>query len=262
MANSLAEEIAEIHSGDLIEAEQLLQEIVRAGRTPNAAEKVFFQRLGWDQRKTNDNIRRVNSALTQQRIAGTPADREAAILEAETSAGVLAKEGPKIQARIAKDQALLASLERDASLAVKRVEEQVAACQRAREVAPNHIKEKVQQARNVIEAGAGQDLREAKQRHQELICVLNVGNVYADQKTHIENGLRRLLPAAVVQGVSGRMITLAYSAEWPALKAECEQEFAELNTKLPGIQAEYDQQIAAAELPLNFYSDPANQENI
>ncbi len=45
MAQSLAEEIAETHTSDLIEADQLLREIVQAGRQPNAGERVFLRGL-------------------------------------------------------------------------------------------------------------------------------------------------------------------------------------------------------------------------
>ena len=155
------------------------------------------------------------------------------------------------------------AIERDARLSAKRVEEQRDACKRARELAPRHVKEKVQQARNIIDAGIGQDLRKAKARHHDLVYILNVGNVYENLQCHLEYGLQRLLPAAVVRSVSGRMATLRYSEQWPGLKAECQAEYDALSEQLPALQAEYDSQITVAELALNYYSDPkfSQEEN-
>jgi len=36
---------------------------------------------------------------------------------------------------------------------------------------------------------------------------------------------------------------------------------AELQSKLPGLQALYDDAVRQAELPLDFYSDPKNSES-
>ena len=101
MITCFADEVAESHANDCMEADELLKTIVQGGRKPNYAESVFFQqKMGWNERQVNDQIRRMSSVLRNQSIAGTPADREAAQDECKTSADVLAKESPKLSAKI------------------------------------------------------------------------------------------------------------------------------------------------------------------
>ena len=196
-------------------------------------------------------------ALNLVPVAGCPATREAAEAEAKTSSSLLESEGPKIREKLDKLQKQLDGLERDARLSAKRCEEQRDAVSKLRELVPSHVRAKVDQAKSIlITQGVGRDLRAAKARHQELVCVLNVGGVYDSPARHIEYGLRRLYPEAVTKTVDGGgMIRLAYSPEWPALKSAAEVEFAEVNSKLPELQAAYDAELTEIEKGLDFYSN-------
>lgn len=244
------------------ESEQLLIEIIREGRTELlTSERAFLAReMGWDEAEVKRQMRRVNTIVRLQAIAGRPEDRDAALIECQTSVDLLAKEGPKIEAKIEKLRAELSGLERAASTAQKRVEAQSEAVQQLRNHCPQDIVERVRQAVKVVEAGIGQDLRDAQSRHHELKCILNIDNVYESKETHLGFGLKNLLRAAVTQSVEGNMIRLSYSPEWPLLRVECEREFSELSGRLPELQAEYDEAIRQAELPLSYYADPKNQE--
>lgn len=244
------------------ESEQLLRELVMEGRTNLlTSERAFLAReMGWDEAEIKRQLRRVNTILRLQAIAGRPEDREAALIECQTSVDLLAKEAPKIQEQIAKLQTKLSGLERDASTAQKRVEAQSDAVQQLRNHCPQDIKERVQQAVRIVEAGIGQDLRTATARHRELQSVLNLGNVYESPQKHLD-ALKFLSRAAVLEGVSGNFVTRAYSPEWPAIKAAAEIEYADLAGRLPELQAEYDEAIRQAESPLSYYADPKNQEN-
>ena len=251
-----ADEIQESFHADHVQSEWLLADIVRQGRTPTPAEYVFFARCGWAPPLVNDQFRRMLQVLRIQPIAGSPADREATALEAETSAAILEKEGPKLEQKIAELQAKLSGLERDARLSRKRCEEQRDAVSRLRELLPQHVQSKVDQAKVILNnEGVGVDLREAKTRHHELVCILNVGGVYARQEKHIEYALRMNLPEAVNTITEGGMNRYVYSASWPGLKAAAELEFAEVAAKLPELQAAYDAELAVIELALDFYSN-------
>ena len=94
------------------------------------------------------------------------------------------------------------------------------------------------------------------------MCNLNIGNVYDTPLKHIEYGLLRSLPAAVTKIVVNQILRYDYSAEWPALKAECQREFDELTVKLPELQAAYDEAVRELEMPLDHYSDPKNSEEV
>lgn len=258
---SFAEEVQQHFSVDAMDAEQLLMDVAREGRTELlTSERAYLAReMGWDDAEIKRQQRRVNSILRLSAIVGRPEDRESALNECQVATDLLAKQGPKITQEIEKLQQKLAGLERDANSAQRRVEQQTEAVVNLRQHVPNHIRERVQRAVNVVNTGIGADLRDAKARHHELTCILNIGNVYESQERHLEFGLKNLLPAAVITGENGRFITRAYSPEWPTLQAECQREFAELNQRLPDLQAEYDSQIQQAELPLDFYSNPALQ---
>ena len=245
------------------EAEQLLREVATEGRTELlTSERAYLAReLGWDATEITKQLRRVNSILRLQSIAGRPEDREAALQECQTATDLLAKQGPKIEEKIDKLRAELAGLERDATTSAKRVEAQGQAVEQLRSHCPVDIAERVKTARKIVESTIGADLRNAKSRHHELRCILNIDNVYASPEKHLES-LQRLLPAGVSKTVdSGKMIRLAYSPQWVTLKAECQVELDELTARLPELQAEYDAAVQQAELPLDYYSDPKNQEN-
>ena len=258
VSTCFADDIAASFRNDLEEAETLLQDITRQNRTPNAAELAFFARLAWDQRKIGDNLRRVNQAMAQSAIAGTPADREAAETEEKISIEIAEKEVPKHRAKAEEHTSKADAYERAARLASKKVEQHRESKMKCREFAPLADRQKVDEAKSILNTqGVGADLRAAKSRHQELVCVLNVGGVYDSPAKHIEYALRRNLPEAVTKTVDGGgMIRLAYSPEWPALKSAAEVEFAELNSKLPELQAAYDAELFEIEKGLDFYSNP------
>jgi len=139
---------------------------------------------------------------------------------------------------------------------VRHVEQQADACTQLRTHCPASIVEGVNQARRVLDAGIGQDLRDAKSRHHELSCILNIGGVYESKERHLEHGLKNLLRAAVDTIVENQRMRFDYSAEWPSLRSECEKEFAVLTASLPALQAAYDDAVHELEKPLDHYSDP------
>jgi hypothetical protein len=237
------------------EAEQLVIEVVMEGRTEFlTSERAFLAReMGWDEKQARKELVRVRNILRLQAIAGRPEDREAALTECQTSVDLLAKQGPKIEEKIEKLRAELSGLERAASTAQKRVEAQSEAVQQLRTLCPQDIKERVQQAIRIVEAGIGQDLRTATARHRELQGILNLGNVYESPQKHLD-ALKFLLRSAVLEGVSSGFVTRAYSPEWPMLRSQCESEYAAICERLPQLQTEYDAAIEQAELPLGFYA--------
>lgn len=247
-----ADEVQEEFDGDCSAAETLLRDIVKQDRKISPAEYAFFSRLGWDEIKTREQRRRVSVAMTFAHISGSPEMRKATQEEAKKAANIASKEIPKLDEEISKLQAKRDAYERESLLLAKRVQQQNDAVVRLRDMVPLHIKNAVGKAeRELNTKGIGKDLREAKQRHNELSNILNLGGVYATKEDHVRFGLSRLLPDAVIRN------TNAFSQEWPALKAACQREFDELNKKLPKLQEAYDKALAVAEAPLAYYSDPA-----
>ena len=63
------------------------------------------------------------------------------------------------------------------------------------------------------------------------------------------------VPFVPLQPGGNQSLRYVYSDQWPGLKSSAEVEFAEVNSKLPELQAAYDQELASIEAGLDFYSN-------
>jgi hypothetical protein len=237
----------------LSEADELLQEIIDEGRQRAALSEVVWFRanVGWDEKQVADELRRMSNVLRLRGIAGTAADREAAAKEAATAADVLAKEGPKVAAKIAELETKLRSMENDARLSARRVEEQSQAVDSLRKLAPENVAKSVRDAVNVIEHTLGREIANGEIRANELQCCLDRSR-HRNEAAYLE-GLARSFPAAVMVGHTGQYIKRGLSPEWPSIRSGIESELSELAAKLETQRAEYAAAIAAAEAPLSYY---------
>lgn len=261
-----ADEVADTYESDCEEAEWLLRDRARQNQKLTESDYAFTaSRLNWDRVKTNTEFRRVSQAVTLLSIAGTPAQQEAKEAEAQAAAEVFAKESPKLEAKILELQAKLSGLERDARLTEKRVEETREALAKLPTVTPTFLRKKVGKAESLLNTeGVGANLRAATSRHQELTCILKSA-LFNSAESYVSS-LRRLCPAAVrtiVEGPEGgnRSMRFVLSDEWPAIKSSCEREFAELNERMPELQAAYDTAMAEIKRPLIGYFFSTNEEN-
>lgn len=249
-----ADEIREDFRNDSETFELACRDYVRQNREKDDAFFALAFRVGLDKPKASDRFREVARAMGLLAIAGSREIQRKTEEEAKKAADVLAANGKKFLEVAAKAQADYDALEKTARLAAQRVEHQRGADKQLPELAPKVVKKEVSDAESLLNTqGVGAELRAAKQRHQELTCILNVDGVYPNQADHIQHGLKRLLPEAVVTGVTGRMVEYGYSPMWPSLKAECEREFTELNPRLPELQAAYDKALTIVRKPLADY---------
>jgi hypothetical protein len=250
---TLAKDIAADHNEAIEDADSLLVEIVEENRRPALAELTYFARhVGWDEQQVREQVRRMGSVLRFKAIAGSDDDRAAAQREATTAAEVLAKEGPKVEAKITELQAKLRSLESDARLSEKRVSEQAEAVNQLRELCPAHIAAKVREAVNIIEHSLGREISDCEGRINLLRCCLTP-SLFKDQATYLE-ALSRSFPAAITKGMQGSYIKRSFSAEWPSIRAAFEAELPELETKVAKLKTQHAEAIEVAEGPLNFYA--------
>jgi len=252
MANSFAEEIKESHEMDCEQADELLKTIVLANRKPNYAENGFFSKLGWDERQVNDQMRRMNSVLRLQAIAGREADRQAAMTEAETAAAIAEKELPKIDKKLADLQSQRDAIQRDARLSARRCEEQTQAVLQLRELTPQHIRDSVNQAVSAIANTLRRDVLDSEARIHELQCCTTPSK-YQNQPLYLE-ALKRSFREAITDHVEGRSLTYRLSPQWPAIRGEIEVELFELKAQLPDMKAAHTTALEAAEAPLDYYS--------
>jgi len=259
--NCFAEEVQQDFADRSREAEELLFDVYREGRTEFlTSERAYLAReLNWDEKKCRQELARVNRVARLQAVCGSPMDRQAAQDECKTSADVLAKEQPRLETKIAELQSKLASLERDARLSEKRVEDQTQAVQQLRTMCPQHIQQRVESKVSTIANTLRRDVIDAESRIHELQCCLTPAK-YQNQSLYLE-ALRRSFREAITDHVEGRSLTYRLAPAWPGIRIAIEAELAELQSKLPGLQALYDDAVRQAELPLDFYSDPKNSES-
>jgi len=252
MIESMTADVAFEFSEDIQTADELLREIVNAGRKPNVAEMTYFRRrLNWDERTINEQYRRMASVVRLQAIAGSPQDREAASAEATRAAEVLESESPKIAEQIAKLQAKLGTLERDARLSAKRCEEQAKAVEQLRSHVPDHIRQEADALAASIYQSLGRPLAALKSR-QETITKVLAGD-YSDKRSHM-NWAAKLDPAAVVRREDGRYIVDDWSPSWAAIKQELATELEELPAKIEAAQAAYDTEMIKVDALRNYYT--------
>ncbi len=251
--HSFVKDIAADHAEAIADADSLLVEIAEENRRPALAELVYFDRhLGWDETKVRQEVRRMASVLRLRSIAGTVADREAASAEATTASEVLAKEGAKVAEQIAKLEAKLGGLERDARLSAKRVEEQVVAVQQLRSLTPQNIRDVVRDRISQIEHSLGVEISNAEIRANEIKVCLSEDK-FPNPQSYFET-LQSSFPAAIAETVNGGWIKRKLSADWPSIKAGMEAELSELTSKLEQLRSQFASEIAAAESPLNYYA--------
>ena len=106
-------------------ADSMLRSIVAEKRNPNFAESTFFRgRCGWDDREQQLQVNRMSNILRFKPVAGTSAERQAAIDEQVKASEILRDEGPKIQDAIRKLSEQFDGLERNATRS-ERVCEQI-----------------------------------------------------------------------------------------------------------------------------------------
>lgn len=257
--DTFAAEIAADFAEEVQAADTLLTEIVTANRSPNYSELVYFaKRLNWDERAVKNELRRIGSVLRDRTIAGSSADRQAAIAEAATASKVLESEGPKLSQKIIEVQSKLTSLDRDARLSTKRVEDQSLAVERLRGLCPQHIRDAVNHRRNLLEHALMRQIHDVNTRIAGLSCVLNRDRYPAGQSGEIFylESVQRCVWEAVHDVGQNGFRKLALSPAWPSIRGKLETELAELQAKLEPLQQQYDSELAKIECGLDYYLAP------
>lgn len=246
-------EIAAERAEKILDADSILEEIVRADRRASVAELGWFSsELHWNETTVRAEIRRMGNVLRLRSIAGSPANREAASQEAEVAVGILSKEGPKISDQIDKLTAKLSGLERDARLSAKRVEDQQQAVEQLRALAPESVREAVRHRQSELDHSVGRALHDAHGRQNELACCLDETR-YPSKSAWLEQLQRSARDATqIVQQGGYQKVEL--SAKWPAIRVAMAAELAELNEKIPQLEAELAERTAAINSGLDFYA--------
>lgn len=247
IANDFAEEVAI--------ADGLLSAILQEKRQPNYGELTYFRKhLNWDEKEVKRQLHRMTNVLRDLAIAGSRADRDAAAKEAATAAKIFESEGAKIAEQIEKLQAKLRSLESDARLSSKRVEDQNAACVRLRESVPIHVADSVRIKRESITSSLYREILDTETRINELECVLDPSR-YQDGERNIFylEAVQRCSHESVHHAGNGPTRKMALSPQWAVVRPELEKELSALKTKVAEMRPIYQAEIAKIDADLDFY---------
>ena len=256
---SFVSDVAREYAEEVRIADQLLAEIAARDSTPTYSEYLYFTRcLGWAKPKVGDQVRRMHQVARFRAIAGTPADRDAAIAERDKSASVLASQSPKLAAEIERLTAQLERLERDATDSASRVAHQESAVTTLRELAPDDVKAEHAGELDRIRAAVGNRLSDSKMRSNELESCLNPDRF--TQRDLYWDLLRRSFREAVLDVVDGGSLSYRYSDAWPGIRAAMKAELDTLAETIRELTAEHDSLIATANVKLDFYSSGKTTE--
>jgi cold shock CspA family protein len=259
-AFSHVKEIELSRNDAILEADQVLAEIVRANRRATAGELAYFQsELRWDERQVKSELRRMGNVLRDRAIAGTASDRAAAQAEAEVADGILQREGVKVAAKITELQSKLASMERDAKLSAQRVADQAEAVERLRNNAPEHIRQAVRHRENELTHGAGRQLSDAEIRHNELCCNLDPSR-YPTEAAYLES-LRMSCREAIEDYLAGSFRRFRLSQDWPSIRVKLEAERDRLTSEIAKLKAEIAEQEAAIREQLDYYTKKGDKHD-
>lgn len=243
---------AEDHDFQLQSADRFLMELKLADRPPTRAEYVYFLReLGWDEVEVRTQLRRIGSVLRHKAIAGSVADREAAIVEAEKAAAAHKKHSEKLEAEIKKLTSQLRVLEDDKRLSQQRVDQQAAAVQALRDIAPDHIKQKHNQLKREAKETIGKELSDKKIRLNEIECCLD-RNRFPDVHAYFEC-VKRSYPEAI-EYQELWPDRLQFTKAWPEIKERIEAELDELRPEVEQLEAELAEKLEAAQSELDWYA--------
>jgi len=117
---------------------------------------------------------------------------------------------------------------------------------------PQHIQQRVESKVGTIANTLRREVLDVESRISELENCLTPAK-HQNQSLYLE-ALRRSFREAVNAHVEGRSLTYRLSPAWPTIRSEIEAELSDLQAKLPGLRASYDDAIETAEMPLNFYT--------
>jgi hypothetical protein len=246
---SFSDELQEIRKQDCTEADELLVKLANENRKPTQAESAYFRsRLNWDETAVAAQVRRMSKVLHFKSIAGTAADRQATLEQAEAARTTLEKESPKLREQIAKAEAKLRQMESDASRATRRSDDQAEAVKMLRQLAPDTVAEDVRLKQAELDFGLGRELSDAEGRERQLRACID-RKLHQSDADHLDC-VERSARSAVTRGRDRKV----FSPAWPEIKVAMEAEAAELAPKIDELKKQIAQRQAEIDQGLNYYS--------
>jgi hypothetical protein len=234
---------------DFALADELLREIVVAGRKPSFEELTVFQsRVGWDAKAVAQQLGRMANVVRFQAICGTKKNREDAKTEMERSEQVLATRGVEIQTQIENLQSQLRSLENDARLSRKRLEDMEDAAIRLRDQVPAHIKNEHNAKNAAISESLGRAFLDAEGELRFLDAITDPSK-FRDRFAYAET-VSMHYPGHIMRDDRGHKLV---APSWEAERLKLQEQADQLRTRVPELKEAFDKAEAEAKKTLDVY---------
>jgi uncharacterized small protein (DUF1192 family) len=210
----------------------ILKTAAEAGRKLAADEKFQLSSLvAWSGDEADRQLRKVESRIKFQRIAGSDEDRQAASQAVSDCESILEKRGAQIQAEVERLQAEFAKLQAERDRAAKRLEEMLNARQASRLQMPSDLKKLVERKRGEVKVALFPKVAEVETE-------LNRCRAMVDFKSKNSNDIQLLPKEFWTHHPIDRRAVL--KPEFAIYQAECESKIPQLEADLATAQAELD----------------------
>jgi hypothetical protein len=225
------------------QALSILKQAAEAGRKLAADEKFQLSSLvSWSGDESDRQLRKVESRVKLQRIAGSDEDRQAASQAVADCESILDKRGAQIQAEVERLQAEFAKLQADRDRAAKRLQEMLEAKQASRLQLPSDLKKLVERKRGEIKVALYPKVAEVETE-------LNQCRAMVDFKSKNSNDIQLLPKEFWTHHPIDRRAVL--KPEFHAYQHECMLRIPQLEADLATAQAELDAALRAFDSSLD-----------
>jgi len=231
------------------DADQILRDAVADDHLSLENRKRLFRLVGWDDKETDKQLKRMRKVAKLQAVAGTAADRQALAAEAEQSAKIFAENRDRLLEEIRTRQSQLRLLEESAAQAQRRQEEVQAALKALTELVPDDVIANERQAKQVVAKSVRERLSELETElayRRQLAAGQpqdnNQAGFWWDQLRKINPNMVR--PRTLWDGQPGH----GYDVDpvlWSAVTREWEAERPALEAELAELRQEYNEAKAA-----------------
>ncbi len=244
------------HSQLVAAAEEVLKAKALDPLGVNPEDEHIFKVLGWDERKVARELVRVTNVMRDKEIAGTNPQFAEAVEVAEAYSRSVPTEVAKLDAKIADLQAKRDAEQSKLDSARCKVETMENARSRLRTLLPDNVRTKFERERDYFMVGGlAERFRELRNRRTtidgilEKLAVVNDGSIRGIV-LYCQTHFRDAVPPPDTNPYRGLSID---ENIWANHIKELRKERFEIDSELPAIEQEYEQELAAIETILDYY---------
>ena len=239
--DTITRSVADRLRGEIVAGHERIEGILfaaaREGRKLSFDETVELRRLrpDWDERKIQQELRRVGHVHKHQQVSGTVQDRATLDEAAEQAAQVLADEGARLRAEIEQRQAALRELEKSSDSLRKRQADVAASLQALTQLLPDHIEADLKARRRASSSSfaAEHNRITSELRHRDRLRQ-GPGSNPLDWSDHLRRAGARVPVGQICSDAEAARLF----AEWDVERDSMDRRVAELAEHIAAVDAE------------------------